>query len=94
MHYVFIQNLRSIGLNLGQHIKKVIFLNNIGAKQVGLNAFITAPVWYRKVGEVWSKNSVKSAGRKSATLESYDEESGSLRVFPCIALRRAVYCLI
>ena len=43
-----------------------------GSKKIGSNAFIAAPGTYRKAGEVSGKNSVKFAGRDSATLESHD----------------------
>ena len=60
---MYIQNLRSVGLHGGQLIKK------LSCKQ-----FITDPGRYGKLEEKAMNNSVKLAGRNSATLNSYHQK--------------------
>ena len=46
-------------------------LENIEARKLGSNAFITGPGRYRKVDEKQRNTSANIAGRNSATLRSY-----------------------
>ena len=51
----------------------IFSLDNFGAKQLGSYALITAGS-YRKVEEKYRSDSVKIAGRNSATVKSYDNK--------------------
>ena len=72
--YIYIQILRSIGRHGGRNFKNLIFLKTSGPKKLGSHAFITGPGRYRKLGTEKRNNSVKFAGRNSATVKSYDQQ--------------------
>ena len=50
-----------------------------GPKKIGSNALVTDPGRYKKLGEKWRKNSVRCAGRNSATLKSDGQKIDVLR---------------
>ena len=52
-----------------------LFLENFRADKLGSITYITGPNTHRKVEDVYRKNSVKLAGRNSATVNSYDPKT-------------------